>query len=116
LKQVEFDLAPSGAIGLETALMTVVEALGENDPFPKIAEKMSTNPHQILGLPPPSFKEGNIADFVVINPEKKWTYNTDTGMSLSSNSPLGGHKFIGKAILTVSSGKIAWCEDSILID
>ena len=116
LKQVEFDLAPSGAIGLETALMTVVEALGENDPFPKIAEKMSTNPHQILGLPPPSFKEGNIADFVVINPEKKWTYNTDTGMSLSSNSPLGGHKFIGKAILTVSSGKIAWCEDSTLID
>ena len=116
LKQVEFDLAPSGVIGLETALMTVIEALGESDPFPKIAEKMSTNPHQILGLAPPSFKEGNIADFVVIDPAKKWTYNTDSGMSLSKNSPLGGHKFIGKAILTVSGGKIAWYEDSSLVD
>ena len=96
--------------------MTVVEALGDNDPFPKIAEKMSTNPHKILGLDPPSLKAGNIADFVVIDPVKKWIYSTDSGMSLSKNSPLDGHKFIGKPILTVSGGKIAWCEDSSLLD
>ena len=115
LKQVEFDLAPGGVIGLETTLMTVIEALGDNDPFPKIAEKMSTNPHKILGLDPPSLKAGNLADFVVIDPVKKWIYNTDSGMSLSKNSPLDGHKFIGKPILTVSGGKIAWCEDSSLL-
>jgi dihydroorotase len=113
LKQVEFDLAPSGVIGLETALMVVIEAISQKDPFSLIAEKMSTNPHRILGLEAPSLKEGKLADLVVINPELNWTYEPMYGMSLSQNSPLGRHKFIGRPILTVSCGKIAMSESFV---
>ena len=110
LKQVEFDLAPPGVIGLETALMVVLEAMSEKDPFLLIAEKMSTNPHQILGLESPSLKEGKLADLVVINPKLNWTYEPSLGMSLSQNSPFSGYKFTGQPILTASCGKIAWSE------
>lgn len=115
MKQIEFDLAPPGVIGLETALLALIEAFNTKDPYPKVTEKMSTKPHQILGLEPPSLKEGEIADLVVINPSGNWTYDPLLGLSRSQNSPFGGYKFKNQTILTASGGNIAWnsAEDSL---
>jgi len=85
MKQIEFDLAPPGVIGLETALLALIEA------------------------------EGEIADLVVINPSGNWTYDPSLGLSRSQNSPFGGYKFKNQTILTASGGNIAWnsAEDSL---
>lgn len=108
LKNVEFDLAPKGATGLETALLSFIEAINEKDPFPLVAQKMSYNPHLILGRGPPSLKEGSEADLVAINPNKQWRYTPETGESLSQNTPLKNHKFLSSITLTISRGNIAF--------
>ena len=69
LKEVEYDIAPAGAIGLETAALTFIEALRDNDLYALIVEKMCYNPHKILGISAPSLQENSEANFVVIKPE-----------------------------------------------
>ncbi len=108
LKNVEFDKAPSGATGLETAVLSVMEAIGEKEPFKTVATKMSTNPHKILGLEIPTLQEKSIANFVVINPGQKWIYDPNKGESLSKNSPLIKHEFSNSISMTCSEGNIAF--------
>jgi len=108
LHDIEFDLAPMGAIGLETAVSCFIEALRLKDPYPELALKMSSNPHRILGLKLPSLKPFGEADLVIIKNHEPWTYDCFNGESLSHNSPLHGHLFSSKVVMTVSSGKIAY--------
>ena len=83
LKNVEFDKAPSGATGLETALLSFLDAIDQKDPFPLAAKKMSTNPHAILNIPRPTLNEGECANLVVINQDEEFVYNPKLGESLS---------------------------------
>jgi dihydroorotase len=112
LKNVEFDKAPCGATGLETALLSFLEATELADPFPFAAQKLSSNPHNILALPPPTLKDGGCANLVVINQDKEFVYNPNFGESLSLNTPLVNHKFKHSIKLTVSDGKIAYEQKS----
>jgi len=108
LKNVEFDKAPSGATGLETALLSFLEAIDQKDPFPMAARKMSTNPHAILNIPRPTLNQGECANLVVINQDEEFAYNPNLGESLSFNNPLGNHRFKHSISLTTSDGKIAY--------
>ena len=108
LTNVEFDKAPSGTIGLETAVLAFIEAVNENDPFPLLLEKMCYNPHSILNLDIPSLAEKSTANLVAIHKGKEWIYDSSFGMSLSCNTPLDGHQFQNKITLTASKGNISY--------
>src|SRR3989338_6297348 len=88
-KDVEFDFAPFGIIGLETALSLAVTELVEKDilSWPGLILKMSLNPSRILGVDRGSLKEGGPADIVIIDPAEKYIYKKETIESKSRNSP-----------------------------
>jgi dihydroorotase len=106
-KQVEFDLAPAGIIGYETALPVVYGELSkhDNDPFRLIVQTMSENPSRILKLPDRSIAEGALADFVVFDPNKEWRYNSQQGVSVARNSPFNDCLIKGSVVTTFSLGK-----------
>jgi dihydroorotase len=108
-KNVEFDRAPFGVIGLETSLgvcWTELVVTGLLTPLQLIA-KMSTNPARIHGLPAGSLVVGSPADVVVIDPERRWTVPSRF-RSKSRNSPFVGRELVGRAVLTLVSGAVRW--------
>ena len=88
-KAVEFAFAPLGMIGLETALSLSVMELVEKKvlSWPELIIKMSVNPSNILGIDRGSLEKGSIADVVIIDPGKEYTYTKDLIASRSKNSP-----------------------------
>jgi dihydroorotase len=106
-KQVEFDLAPSGIIGYETALSVVYAELSRHhkDPCRLIARIMSENPSRILRNPGRSIAEGAVADFVLFDPDKEWKYNARQGLSAARNSPFHNSLLKGSVEMTFSMGK-----------
>ena len=107
-KQKEFDHAPFGMIGLETALSTAVKELVDKKylSWPELIGKLTANPAKILGYERGNLAEGSWADIVIIDPEKEWTYNREEIRSLSSNSPLIGKKMKAKVICVIVDGKV----------
>jgi len=107
-KDVEFDFAPFGIIGLETALGLSVTGLVDKKilSWKELILKMSTNPAGILGLNKGSLKEGAIADIVIIDPDKEFIYKKDSIESKSKNSPFIGWKMNGVASFVFVSGKL----------
>ena len=107
-KEVEFDLAANGIIGLETSLplgMKLVET--GIIPLTELIKKMSTNPARILGLDH-GIKKGNLADITIIDPDISFKIDADSFQSLSRNTPFDGWNMKGKAILTMVGGKVVY--------
>jgi len=111
-KQVEFDRAANGIIGLETSVSLSLK-LVENGVISMAAlvEKMSTNPARILGLENNLFI-GRPADITIIDPERSYCVNADNFKSLSRNTPFDGWDMKGKAVLTMVGGKIVYQDES----
>ena len=107
-KNVEFDLAPPGAIGLETAALSFIDSLKDKNPFKLLAEKMSYNPHKILRLKPPSLEKGSTANFTVFKLNEPWSFTKGNSVSQSFNTPLENYKFKHKIILTYSENGVAF--------
>ncbi|MBN1405828.1 MAG: dihydroorotase [Candidatus Omnitrophica bacterium] len=110
-KDVEFDAAPSGIIGLETALaLSIAELIDKKIlSYDEVIKKMSFNPSNILGLTQKgSLSQGAAADIVVINPDKKWVFAKEQIASKSKNSPFIGRAFKGCAVITICNGKIVY--------
>ena len=110
-KELEFDAAANGLIGLETSLplsLALVESglLSLKD----LVQKMSTNPARILGLEHVGLRPGNPADVTIIDPEKQFVVDADTFRSKSRNTPFDGLQLKGKAVLTMVGGKIVYDE------
>jgi dihydroorotase len=114
-KEKEFDYAPFGMIGLETALSICAEILVEGKvlKWAELIKKISTAPCNILGFKRGTLKEGAVADVVIIDPDAEWVYEKDKIESRSSNSPFVGKKMKAKATdvivgghLVVQDGKI----------
>jgi dihydroorotase len=107
-KQKEFDHAPFGMIGLETALSLSVMHLIEKKylTWMDLIEKLAANPARILGYERGTIREGAFADITIIDPEKEWTYSREKIRSLSCNSPFVGKKMKAKAICVIVDGKI----------
>lgn len=106
-KDVEFDQAANGMIGLETSLplsLQLVERglINVND----LITKMSINPSRILNLTQIGLKPGNPADLTIIDPEKEITIDADTFQSKGRNTPFHGWQLKGKAVLTMVGGNV----------
>jgi len=95
-KDVEFEIAAYGMIGLQTVLPL---ALKSGLSLDLIVQKLAIAPRAILGVKIPELKIGNSANFILINPDEDWKLNEETNRSKSSNSPLFGKKLKGKVKL-----------------
>jgi dihydroorotase len=108
-KDVEFDYAANGMIGLETSLalsLCLVEEGGLT--LSQLVAKMSTNPARILKIPKGTLKVGADADVTVIDPDEEWTVDVRTFRSLSKNTPFHGWRLRGRALFTIVGGDIKY--------
>jgi dihydroorotase len=106
-KDIEFDQAANGIIGLETAVPLALALFrkGYIDAA-RLVELLSTNPARILGVKGGSLGIGSLADIAVIDPEEKFILQEQDIYSKSKNSPFLGSKLQGKAVLTLCGGRI----------
>ncbi|MEW6014268.1 MAG: dihydroorotase [Candidatus Zixiibacteriota bacterium] len=109
-KDVEFDQAPPGMIGLETTLGLVKTRLIDKGylSWADALSKMTINPARILKLPGGRLEIGKKADITVIDPEKKWTVKKENFRSKSKNSPYIGWKLSGKVEYTILGGRLVY--------
>ncbi|MDO9527529.1 MAG: dihydroorotase [Syntrophales bacterium] len=108
-KEVEFEYASSGMIGLETSLSLSLKLVAEGIlTLNQLILKMSTNPAGILRIPKGTLKIGSDADITVIDTEREWTVDINTFRSKSKNSPFNGWKLKGMAVLTIMGGEIKY--------
>lgn len=108
-KQQEFDRAPFGIIGLETALalgLRLVQA-GQLS-LARLVDALSCSPARIFGLPGGTLAPGALADITVFDPEAEWVYDAARGESLSRNSPFHGWKLRGRAVHTIVGGRLVY--------
>ncbi len=105
-KRRTFVAAPSGMIGLETALALGVTNLvkaGHMD-LMKLIELMSLNPARFYRFKAGKLSEGKVADITIFDPDEKWTVTKF--FSKSSNSPFRGKELTGKVHFTIANGKV----------
>jgi dihydroorotase len=109
-KEREFDDAPNGIIGLETALgLSITELVGRGLlTLPQLLHRMSTAPARIFNLPAGTLATGAPADLVVIDPGVRWTVQPETFRSKSRNTPFAGRELTGRAELTIVRGQVAF--------
>jgi dihydroorotase len=109
-KDVEFDQAANGIIGLETSLALGLR-LVESDilSLTGLIEKMSTHPAGILGISS-GLKIGSTADITIIDTDRVWTVDADRFQSISRNTPFDGWTLKGKAVLTMVNGVVIFDE------
>jgi len=106
-KDVEFDAALNGIIGLETAVPLALRLIAEADiPIATLVRAMSTNPAKILGVPGGSVGVGDVADVSVVDPRRRWTVDPAKLRSKSRNTPFGGWEMTGQAVATIVGGRI----------
>ncbi len=107
-KDVEFDRAANGIIGLETSLSLSLELVRKNIlTMEQLVEKMSINPARILGLDR-GLSPGNTADITLIDPEYSYTVDAQKFQSKSRNTPFDGWQLKGRAVMTIVGGKVVF--------
>src|SRR5271169_6308175 len=110
-KQVEFERAAFGIIGLETALPIAITVLHHHFKLPlwRIVELLSSGPARVFGLEGlGTLAPGAHADVTIFDPEKKWTFDASQSRSKSRNTPYDGWSFTGKVISTIVAGKAVY--------
>jgi dihydroorotase len=107
-KTVEFDRAPFGITGLETAVPLVFDRLVHTGhiSITRAVELLSTNPARVLNLPGGTLAEGCVADVVVLDPERRLTVDATRHRSKSRNTPFHGWELRGGVVLTMVGGRI----------
>jgi len=110
-KEVEFDRAPFGIVGLETELGLFLDLLVHKTrtiDLPRLIRMLTTNPARLLGIEAGSLSLGATADVTLIDPDLEWTVDPDTFQSASRNTPFAGWKLKGRAVRTIVRGKTVW--------
>ncbi len=106
-KQVEFDRAANGIIGLETSLSLTLALVRDGViDAPRLVELMASAPARILGVPGGSLAVGDLADVTVIDPDLRFRFTQERVISQSKNSPFLNWELQGKAVLTICDGRI----------
>lgn len=106
-KQVEFQAAPFGIVGLETAIGLAITGLVMTRllSLSQLIEKFSVNPRRILHLPEIMIAEGEIANLTLIDPALQWIVDPAQFKSKSKNSPFGGYRLTGKSVGVINNGQ-----------
>ncbi|MFH1091102.1 MAG: dihydroorotase [Pseudomonadota bacterium] len=105
-KDVEFDLAANGIVGLETALALTLELVNQKVlSLRRVVELLSQAPARILGLPGGNLKPGQEADLTVIDLNRRWRVEPSEFKSKGRNTPFTGLNLVGRAVLTMLRGR-----------
>ena len=112
-KDVEFQLAPFGIVGLETALALTLTELVEPGviSLERAIDLMTASPARILGLPAGSLREGGPADITVFDPRAEWVVDPERFASLSRNTPFTGRVLRGVVKATICDGTVVFRQD-----
>jgi dihydroorotase len=112
-KEREFDDAPNGIIGLETALGLAVTELVEPGllSLATLVSRMSAMPARIFNLPGGTLAPGSAADVVVFDPEAAWTVRPEEFYSKSRNTPFAGRRLRGRAVTTIARGQVIFARE-----
>lgn len=102
-KDVEFEVAEYGMIGLQTAFSLCVQA---GLPIGMIVEKLALNPRKILNTEIPSISPNQKANLVVFDTKQQWTFTKQNNLSKSYNSPFIDQALTGKVLLTCNNNQI----------
>jgi dihydroorotase len=107
-KKVEFDRAPFGIVGLETAVPLVLDRLVHSGliRLGRVVELMSVNPARILRLPGGTLSEGAPADITILEPDLKVQIDVSTLRSRSKNTPFDGWQLRGGVAATIVGGRV----------
>lgn len=108
-KEVEYDHAAFGMVGLETAFPFYYRLHREKGvPLEKIIGAMTIRPAQIIGVPKGTLKVGTEADVTIFDPHAKWTIDKKLFRSKSQNTPFHGREVQGRVCFTLVGGKIVY--------
>jgi dihydroorotase len=111
-KEVEFEQAAFGIIGLETAVPLVLELVRAGVLTPAaFVERLSAGPAALFGLPGGTLAAGSPGDVTVIDPEAAWTVDPGALRSRSHNTPFTGRALRGRAVMTIVGGAIVYPEE-----
>ena len=114
-KDSDFDSAPFGIVGLETALGIYLKALVEPKhlSLPELILRLTVNPCKILGLPGGTFEAGAPADVTVFDPSRRWTVRASEFASMGRNTPFEGWELPGHVLLTMVGGRVTYRPDAV---
>ena len=109
-KEVEFQAAPFGIVGLETAVGLSITNLVRTGVLTlyQLVEKLSVNPRRILHLPEIRLAEGERANLTILDPLAEWTVDPTTFKSKSRNTPFGGVRLHGRPLGIVNNAQVRW--------
>lgn len=113
-KEVEFEAAPNGVIGLETSLGVTLRLVhhGLLDRVRAVAA-LTAGPARALGLPGGTLAPGSPADIALVDPEARWTVDPAAFFSKSRNCPFAGMELRGRAVGTVVGGRFVYWQGRI---
>ena len=108
-KEVEFDRAPFGITGFETALGLALEALVHSGraPLARVVELFTSGPARVLGKTR-TIAAGEPADLTLFSTEHRWTFRAAESASKSRNTPFDGREFRGGPMATIVAGRVVW--------
>jgi dihydroorotase len=110
-KEVEFDRAPFGIVGLETEVGLFLDLVVHKKKaisLARLVEMFTVEPARLLGLEAGTLSEGAVADITLLDPNLEWTVAPERFESASRNMPFGGWKLKGRAVRTVVRGETIW--------
>lgn len=109
-KALEFDQAPFGITGLETALGLAFDLVHQGViDLERLVELCSTNPARIVSLTDRgTLRKGAWADVTIIDPEFEWTFDVGLSKSKSRNTPFHGRRMKGAAVATIVGGRLVY--------
>lgn len=110
-KEVEFDAAPFGIVGLETELGLFLDLLVHKNKtieLPRLIEMFTVNPAELLQIDAGTLSVGRAADITLLDPELEWMFQAKASQSMSRNTPFDGWKMKGRAVRTIVGGKTVW--------
>jgi dihydroorotase len=116
-KDKEFDYAPNGIIGLETALPVCLDILVKKSKFKlsDVIDLLTRKAAAILKLPAGTLAPGAVADVCLFDPDETWLYNTYGAFSKSINSPWDKQNLTGRVKTTIVSGKVVYQNGKMLV-
>jgi dihydroorotase len=110
-KDVEFEHAANGIVGLETSLALGLKLVDDGVlDLPTLVTRMSFGPARLLGIPAGTLAPGVLADVTIVDPKRRWTVDPSTFRSKGRNTPYGGWELRGKVVTVLVGGRTVYTD------